>query len=191
MTAEKVDESALNSFYRVLSNLVGVEGMVSLFEYCCGGTFNFPEYLYDAEFVIGKTIQEFNGENTRQLARKYGYSDQWIRLHLWQHGCGDDVLSLNSELSVIPVIEGELNYKMLQPIYRDFYLLLGTKSMKRFYLFFRGIRVEFPPYLYDADLVAKTVIKQYNGHNKKKLALRYGYSKWWVNNVLKKSQKSS
>ena len=191
MDTENIDVKALNPFYRTLSELVGVEGMVKLFESYCGGTFSFPDCLYDAEFVIGKVVQEFNGTNTNLLARKYGYSDQWLRIQLWQHGCGDQLLLSASQLNRIPVIEGELSDSLLQPLYCDLYQLLGSNKLKWFYMAFRGSKVEFPPYLYDADLAAKAVVSQYNGYNKKKLVLRYGYSKWWVKDVLKAHRKPS
>ncbi|AJO75226.1 hypothetical protein ACPZ2A_12555 [Lactiplantibacillus plantarum] len=183
-----IDVSALSPFYQTLSDLVGVEQMIKLYDSYCGGMFRFPNHLYKAKFVIGKIVQEFDGNNANLLARKFGYSEQWLRIRLWQHGCGDRLLSLDPMLSIVPVIEGDLDYEMLHPFYRDFYQLLGSKYLKILYMAFHGIKIEFPPYLYDADLVARTVLKQYNGHNKKQLILRYGYGKDWIDDVLNWNQ---
>ena len=39
----------------------------------------FPKRLYSKDYVKEKVKQEYNGKNLKELSRRYGYSERWIR----------------------------------------------------------------------------------------------------------------
>lgn len=39
----------------------------------------FPKRLYSREYVQEKVKKEYDGTNLKQLSRRYGYSERWIR----------------------------------------------------------------------------------------------------------------
>ncbi len=39
----------------------------------------FPKRLYSKEYVQEKVKQEYNGKNLKELSKRYGYSERWIR----------------------------------------------------------------------------------------------------------------
>ena len=39
----------------------------------------FPKRLYSREYVQDKVKKEYDGTNLKELSRRYGYSERWIR----------------------------------------------------------------------------------------------------------------
>lgn len=39
----------------------------------------FPKRLYSKEYVKDKVRQEYNGNNLKELSKRYGYSERWLR----------------------------------------------------------------------------------------------------------------
>lgn len=76
---EKVDVASLHHFYRGLSELVGVESMLKIYRQYKGMQMTIPTHLYDRNLAAKKVRKEYNGRNQQELARKYGYSQKWIR----------------------------------------------------------------------------------------------------------------
>lgn len=76
---EKVDVSVLHHFYRGLSELVGVESMLQIYQQYKGMQMTIPTHLYDRTLAAKKVREEYTGQNQQELARKYGYSQKWIR----------------------------------------------------------------------------------------------------------------
>lgn len=75
---EKVDIEALHAFYRGISELIGVEGMLKVFEQYRGMQITIPIHLYDRNLAADHVIQQYNGHNSYDLANKYGYSQRWV-----------------------------------------------------------------------------------------------------------------
>lgn len=76
---EQADISGLNDVYRELCDLVGYESMLKLYAQYKGFQVNFPTRLYSKDYVRKVVKREYNGSNTKALARKLGYSERWIR----------------------------------------------------------------------------------------------------------------
>lgn len=76
---EQADISGLNDVYRELCDLVGYENMLKLYAQYKGFQVNFPTRLYSKEYVREVVKKESDGSNTKELARKLGYSERWIR----------------------------------------------------------------------------------------------------------------
>ncbi|QBO35992.1 hypothetical protein EQG49_05720 [Periweissella cryptocerci] len=56
---------------------------------------------------------------------------------------------------------------------------------------FRGLQVNFPVRLYNAEQVEILVLNEYDGSNADVLAQRYGFSKRWVDNVISKNKQDN
>lgn len=90
--AKEIEISALHQFYHGLSELVGVENMVKIYQQYRGMQITIPTHLYDRKLAAQRVIYEYNGHNQQVLARKYGYSQKWVQrtLHDYQQIKGDD-----------------------------------------------------------------------------------------------------
>lgn len=65
-------------FYAELSELIGVENMLTLYKHYKGQQVNFPSVLYDKQYIKNKISEEYDGTNIKFLSKKYGYSERWI-----------------------------------------------------------------------------------------------------------------
>lgn len=79
IVVEKIKEEALNSFYRELAQVVGLENMEKLYDYYKGQQLSFPIRIYDKEYVLQVLKEEYDGTNAKALSRKLGYSERWIK----------------------------------------------------------------------------------------------------------------
>lgn len=77
--AEEINVNGLNDVYKDLCDLVGVDNMQKLYAQYKGFQISFPMRLYSKEYVHQVVKKEYNGSNTKALARKLGYSERWIR----------------------------------------------------------------------------------------------------------------
>lgn len=69
----------LNPLYADLASLIGVEATIEVFKQYKGQQISFPVKLESKEFVIQQIYLEYDGNNVKQLAKKYNYSERWIR----------------------------------------------------------------------------------------------------------------
>lgn len=76
---EPVEIDGLNDIYKELCELIGLENTLKLYEQYKGFQVSFPTRLYDKDYVREVIRNEFNGTNTRSFARRFGYSERWIR----------------------------------------------------------------------------------------------------------------
>ncbi len=70
---------SLNGIYREIAeefDMNTAQKMHSLFK---GLNIHFPISFYDREYIAQCIKNEYTGKNTRELARKYSYSERWIR----------------------------------------------------------------------------------------------------------------
>ncbi len=75
---ENVDVDALHSFYRGVSELIGVEGMLKVFEQYRGMQITIPIHLYDRKLASKHVLERYDGHNSYELANQYGYSQRWV-----------------------------------------------------------------------------------------------------------------
>ena len=69
----------MNKFYGELAQLIGMENTIKLYEVYRGMQITFPKRIYAKEFVKERVKLEFDGQNLKELCKKYGYSERWIR----------------------------------------------------------------------------------------------------------------
>ncbi len=82
--AEVVDVSEydINLFhkvYREISEQLGIEVALQIYNMFKGTQVNFPVRFFDTKCVKEMIIREYNGKNVKILARKYDYSEKSIR----------------------------------------------------------------------------------------------------------------
>ena len=70
---------SLNSIYRELADIIGIENTMKLHAEFKGQQISFPVKLHNKQYVHEEIKNEFNGANLKQLAVKYGYSERTVR----------------------------------------------------------------------------------------------------------------
>ena len=80
----KKNEPVLNGVYESISELIGFDNTVKIYENFCGSQINFPTRLFSKEFVLQEAIKTYDGtsESINKIAVKYGYSERTIRKFL-------------------------------------------------------------------------------------------------------------
>ena len=71
--------ASLNSIYKDIAELVGMENAITLFNEFRGQQITFPVEFYSKQYVYKCIREEFDGSNLRTLALKYGYSECSVR----------------------------------------------------------------------------------------------------------------
>lgn len=76
---EKIRANELHSLYRELAEIVGEENMQKLYSHYKGQQINFPTKIYNMDYIRNLVRCEYDGTNVKELARRTGYSERWIR----------------------------------------------------------------------------------------------------------------
>ena len=76
---KKVDSNELNGIYKEFAEVLGFEVTQLIFKYFKGLQVTFPTKLLSKNYVERKVVEEYNGSNMKELARKYNYSERWVR----------------------------------------------------------------------------------------------------------------
>lgn len=82
-----VNSTTLNGVYESISELIGFDNAVKLYENFRGSQINFPTRLFSKEFVLQEAIKVYDGtlESINVVAVKYNYSERTIRKLLKDH----------------------------------------------------------------------------------------------------------
>lgn len=80
----------LNSAYSELANLIGIDAVLMIHSTYRGQQVFFPVDLFSKDFIKHQIINEYDGNNVRQLALKYGYTEKWIKKILKEVSKKDD-----------------------------------------------------------------------------------------------------
>lgn len=77
----------LNGVYETMSEIIGFDNVVKLYENFRGSQINFPTRLFSKEFVLQEAIKSYDGtsESINIIATKYNYSERTIRKLLKEH----------------------------------------------------------------------------------------------------------
>ncbi len=78
---KKVDISTLNGVYETMSELIGYDNVLKLYDNFKGCQINFPTRLFSKEFVLKEALKMYDGtsESINSVAVEYGYSERTIR----------------------------------------------------------------------------------------------------------------
>lgn len=71
----KNEDKYINNVYAKMTNLIGIENAKILFNEYRGQQITFPVEFYSKEYIYKQIVEEYDGNNLKQLATKYGYSE--------------------------------------------------------------------------------------------------------------------
>ena len=75
----------------------------------------------------------------------------------------------------------------LSGIYSELANLIGTDAAKIIHENYRGQQVTFPVEFFSKQFTKSRIIAEYNGHNVKQLATRYGFSEKTIRKIIKEN----
>ncbi|HCT65514.1 MAG TPA: Mor transcription activator family protein [Lachnospiraceae bacterium] len=67
--------SNLAEVYKDFAELIGYENVIVLYHYMGGQQVSFPKKLYSKEYIDNEICRLYNGNNIKQLAKKFNYTD--------------------------------------------------------------------------------------------------------------------
>ena len=73
------DRQMLHSIYREISEKLGMDTAMDIYQLFRGQQVSFPMRFFNAECIRRSIVQEYDGTNIKGLAVKYGYSEKTIR----------------------------------------------------------------------------------------------------------------
>ena len=73
------DPELLNAVYREISEKIGMETALDIYQLFKGQQVTFPMRFFDGDYVRDRIIQEYDGTNIKKLALQYDYSEKTIR----------------------------------------------------------------------------------------------------------------
>ena len=76
--AEK-DSELLNSVYREISEKLGMDTAMEIYQMFKGQQINFPVRFFNPARIQQIIVKEYDGTNIRTLAIKYSYSEKTVR----------------------------------------------------------------------------------------------------------------
>ena len=80
-------DGTLNGVYEQMSEIIGFDNVVKLYDNFKGSQINFPTRLFSKEFVLQEALKAYDGtsESINLIATKYSYSERTIRKLLKAH----------------------------------------------------------------------------------------------------------
>lgn len=73
------DPELLNAVYREISEKLGMDTAMEVYQMFKGQQINFPVRFFNPAKIQQIIVQEYNGTNIRTLAIKYNYSEKTVR----------------------------------------------------------------------------------------------------------------
>ena len=73
------DPELLNAVYKEISEKLGVDTAMSIYQMFKGQQISFPVRFFNPEKIQQIIVQEYDGTNIRTLAIKYNYSEKTVR----------------------------------------------------------------------------------------------------------------
>ena len=81
--------------------------------------------------------------------------------------------------------DAKIKSENLNGAYSELADLLGVENVLLIHSKYRGTQIFFPLELFSKDFIIKQIVAEYDGHNIKKLATKYGYTEKWIRKILK------
>ena len=73
------DTELLNSVYKEISEKLGMDTAMEIYQMFKGQQISFPMRFFNPERIRTCILQEYDGTNVKTLAVKYGYSEKTVR----------------------------------------------------------------------------------------------------------------
>lgn len=68
----------LNDIYRNIAEEIGFENTVIVYNMFRGTQVSFPNRMLSKEYIYKSIVEEYNGDNVSQLAKKYNYTERTV-----------------------------------------------------------------------------------------------------------------
>lgn len=78
LTMSRVRIEELNEIYKSLAEQIGLENTVVVYDMFRGTQVSFPNRMFSTDYVHKSIIEEYDGTNITQLAKKYNYTERTI-----------------------------------------------------------------------------------------------------------------
>lgn len=82
---DKTNEPEYMGIYEDVVNVVGAEKIEEFYHHFQGQQVEFPMRLYSRNYVVKQVIKLRNEESIKSLARKFGYSERYLRKLIQQY----------------------------------------------------------------------------------------------------------
>lgn len=79
----------------------------------------------------------------------------------------------------------EIECYYLNSTYNEIANLLGIEAAMVLHSTYRGQQITFPVNFFNNEFIAELITREYDGHNIKQLATKYGYSEKWIRKIIK------
>ena len=76
---EEKKTELFNDVYREIGDALGMDTALSIYRMYKGQQITFPVHLFNAKRLQACIVEEYDGTNLRQLAKKYDYSEKTLR----------------------------------------------------------------------------------------------------------------
>lgn len=86
---------------------------------------------------------------------------------------------------LIAINTSKIKGEYLNGAYSELAAILGIDAVLKLHAKYRGTQLFFPVELFSREFIIMQIIDEYNGHNIKELATKYGYTEKWVRKILK------
>lgn len=73
-----LDSSCFNGAYKEFVELIGHKNTLLVHNYFAGQYVTFPKKLLSEHYLHDQIVSEYDGQNAKELARKYDYSYSWV-----------------------------------------------------------------------------------------------------------------
>lgn len=72
-------KEGLAEIYSELVDIIGFENTQKVYDCLRGQQVTFPMRLYKTEYVLQEIKGNYDGNNLRELAKEYGYTERYLR----------------------------------------------------------------------------------------------------------------
>lgn len=69
----------LNTVYKEVSEKLGMDAAMEIYRMFKGQQISFPVRFFNPQQIQARIIKEYDGNNIKKLATKYGYSEKTVR----------------------------------------------------------------------------------------------------------------
>lgn len=85
----------------------------------------------------------------------------------------------------IAIDKNKIKGEYLNGAYSELAGLLGIDAVLSLHSKYRGTQIFFPVELFSREFIMNQIVEEYDGHNIRELATKYGYTEKWVRKILK------
>ncbi len=73
----------------------------------------------------------------------------------------------------------------LNGAYSELASILGIDAVLKIHSTYKGQQIFFPMDLFSKEFIRQQIVEEYDGHNIRQLAVKYGYTEKWIKRILK------